>query len=230
MLHAGRQVRGLAHGGVVHPEIATDGSHYDIPGVDPNADLYLHALRPAKLIRVAPHGILHAERGVARPDSVILMGDRCAKERHDTVAHHLVDRTLIVMDRLHHPLEHGVEQLAGLLGVTVGKQLHRTLQVGEEDCDLLALALEGTSGREDLLREVLGRIRFRGGVARWHDWLGERVGALRAELSGGGELRAAVRARTSQRPAALFAEFCLRPALVLAPGTQYTRSSLTRHG
>ena len=114
-------MRGLAHGGVVHPEIATDGSHYDIPGVDPNADLYLHALRPAKLIRVAPHGVLHAKRGVARTDGVILVSERRVEERHDAVAHHLVDRTLEMMDRLHHQLDNRVEKLAGILGISVGE-------------------------------------------------------------------------------------------------------------
>ena len=50
LLHAGRQVRGLADGGVVHAQIATNGAHDDVPGVDPDADLHLHALRAAKLI------------------------------------------------------------------------------------------------------------------------------------------------------------------------------------
>jgi hypothetical protein len=43
-----------------------------------------------------------------------------------------------------------------LLGVAIGEQLHRALQVSEEDRDLLALALESAPGREDLLREVPG--------------------------------------------------------------------------
>jgi hypothetical protein len=44
LLHAGRQVRGLAHGGVVHAEIAPDRAHDDVSGVDADADLHLHAL------------------------------------------------------------------------------------------------------------------------------------------------------------------------------------------
>jgi hypothetical protein len=45
------------------------------------------------------------------------------------------------VDCLHHPLEDGIEDLACLLGITVGEQLRRALEVGEEDGDVLALAL-----------------------------------------------------------------------------------------
>jgi hypothetical protein len=54
--------------------------------------------------------------------------------------------------------EDQIEYLAGLLGVAVGEQLHRALEVSEEDRDLLALALQRGLGREDLLGEVLGRV------------------------------------------------------------------------
>ena len=57
-----------------------------------------------------------------------------------TVAHHLVDRALVVMDGLHHAFKDGVENLSGLLRVAVGEQFHRPLEVGEQHRDLLALA------------------------------------------------------------------------------------------
>jgi hypothetical protein len=41
--------------------------------------------------------------------------------------------------RLHHPFEDGVEERARLLGVAVGEQLHRALEIGEEHGHLLAL-------------------------------------------------------------------------------------------
>ena len=50
-------------------------------------------------------------------------------------------------------LKHGVEDLPRLLGIAVGEQLHRALQVGEEDGHLLPLALERALGRENLLGE-----------------------------------------------------------------------------
>jgi hypothetical protein len=86
------------------------------------------------------------------------MGQRRAEERHDPVAHDLVDGALVAMDRLHHVLKDGVQDLACLFGVAVGEQLHGALQVGEEDRDLPALAFQGLGG-EDPLGEVLGGVR-----------------------------------------------------------------------
>ena len=86
---------------------------------------------------------------------MVLVGERRAEQRHDPVAHHLVDGALVAVDGLHHALEHGIEELARLLGIAVGEQLHRALEVGEEHGDLLALAFERGLRGEDLLGEVL---------------------------------------------------------------------------
>ena len=40
-------------------------------------------------VRVATHGMLHAERGMTGTDGVILMGDRRTKERLESIAHWL---------------------------------------------------------------------------------------------------------------------------------------------
>ena len=88
-------------------------------------------------------GGLHVQRGVTRPHGVILVRERSPEERHDPVAHHLVYGALVAVDGLHHPLEDGIQELPGLLGVPVGEQLHRALEVGEQHGHLLALALEG---------------------------------------------------------------------------------------
>ena len=109
-------------------------------------------------VGVSLHRLLHPQRGVAGAHRVVLVRQRRAEQRHDPVAHHLVDGALVAVDGLHHVLEHGVEELAGLLGIAVGEQLHRALEVGEEDGHLLALALERGLGGQDLLGEVLGRI------------------------------------------------------------------------
>jgi hypothetical protein len=44
-----------------------------------------------------------------------------------------------------------VEELPDFLRVAVSEQLHRTLQVGEQHGELLALALQGAAGDEDPL-------------------------------------------------------------------------------
>jgi hypothetical protein len=86
-----------------------------------------NAERAVDLRRVLLHRILHPERGVAGADRVILVGERCAEERHDPVTHDLVYRALVAVDGLHHPLEHGIEDPPGILGIAVAEQLHRTL-------------------------------------------------------------------------------------------------------
>jgi hypothetical protein len=92
---------------------------------------------------------------------VVFVRQRRAEERHDPVAHDLVDGALVAMDRFHHVFEDGVEELPRLLRVAVSQQLHRALHVGEENRDLLALALERGLRREDPLGEMLGRVGVR---------------------------------------------------------------------
>jgi hypothetical protein len=55
---------------------------------------------------------------------------------------------------VHHALEDQIEELTGLLGIAVSKQLHRAFEVGEEDRLLLALAFEGGFGGEDFLGQI----------------------------------------------------------------------------
>jgi hypothetical protein len=67
----------------------------------------------------------------------------------------------VEVDRFHHQLEYGVEDLARLLGIAVGEQLHRALEVSEEHRDLFALTFEGGFRDEDLLREMFGCVGLR---------------------------------------------------------------------
>jgi hypothetical protein len=115
------------------------------------------------LLGVPLDGLLHPQGGVAGADGMVLVGERRPEESHDPVAHDLVYRAFVAVDGLHHALEDGVQELAGLLWVAVGEQFHRALQVGEEDRDLLALAFEGCLRGEDPLGEVFGRVGVRGG-------------------------------------------------------------------
>ena len=76
------------------------------------------------------------------------------------------------MHGLHHESQDRVQQAARILRIAVGEELHRALQVGEQHGHLLALALQGGPGREDLLGEVRRRVALRGGRV---DELGEPV-------------------------------------------------------
>ena len=89
---------------------------------------------------------------------MVLMSQRRAEEGHDPIAHDLIHRPLVAVDGLHHVLEDGIKQLARLLGVPVGEQLHRALEIGEEHGDLLPLAFKRALGDKDLLDEMLGGV------------------------------------------------------------------------
>src|SRR5262249_30595403 len=119
------------------------------------------------------------------------------------------------MDGLHHQCQHRIEELACFLGISVGEQLHRPLEVGEENGHLLALAFESRLGGENLLGQVLRGIGLRGGEARLVSRRKQRVRTLWTELCRGRSRAPAVRACASQRSGAFLAE--LRPGPVFVP-------------
>ena len=158
LLHAGGQVGGLADGRVVHAEVRADGADHDLSGVQPHSYPDRDTESAKRLFGVPLHQLLHAQGGVAGPHGVILVGDGRPEQCHDPVAHHLVHRPLVAMDGLHHALEDRVEKLARLLGIAVGQQLHRALEVCKQDGHLLALTFQRASRGEDLLGQVLRRV------------------------------------------------------------------------
>jgi hypothetical protein len=103
---------------------------------------------------------------------MIFVGNRRSEQRHNPITHDLIHRPLVAVHRRHHALQHRVEELARLLGVAVGQQLHGTFQVGEQHRDLLALAFEGGLGGEDFLGEMRGRVDERPVRAGSHWWGG----------------------------------------------------------
>jgi len=153
---------------------------------------------------------------------MVLMGDGGPKQGHDTVAHHLVHRPLVAVHRLHHALEHRVEQLACLLGVPIRQQLHRPFQVREEDRHLLALPFQSYLRLEDLLRQMPRGVTERRlgtwgrglGLRGWH-LSAEGCGTLAAERKPGRVLKATLRALGTERGAALAAK--LHASRILKP-------------
>ena len=122
---------------------------------------------------VTLYQLLHAQGGIAGPHGMVLVSDGGPEQRHDPVAHHLVHGPLVEVDGLHHALEDRVEELTRLLGIAVGQELHRALEVCKQDGHLLALTFQRASRGEDLLGQVLRRVdmwgmelRPRGGRGR----------------------------------------------------------------
>src|SRR6266851_6628925 len=73
---------------------------------------------------------------------MVLVRDRCAEQREDAIAGQLHDITVVAMGGVHHQLERGIDHGARLLGIEILHHLGRTLDVREQGCDGLALALE----------------------------------------------------------------------------------------
>jgi hypothetical protein len=143
---------------------------------------------------------------------------RAARQRGpDPVAQNPVHGALVAVHGLDHPVEHRVEEeLLGGLGVAVGKQLHRTLDIGEQHGDLLAFTLEGRPRDQDLFGKVLRCVtpgRGKSGNIRNRR---QAMAAFGAELGCGRHLAATVNAGSRERSRTLLAELRLKRVLVLA--------------
>ncbi len=82
----------------------------------------------------------HRQRCVTGAPCVILMGDGGAEDGHDPVAGELVDRALEAVHGVGEGREEALHDRVPLLGILLLGKIHRPLDVGEEDGDLLALA------------------------------------------------------------------------------------------
>ena len=125
------------------------------------------------LLRIRAHGRLHRQRGVAGTQRVVFVGNGGAKERHNAIAEHLIDRALEAVDRVHHHVDGRIEELLGGFGIKATDEFGGVLEIGKEHRDLLALAFQRATGGEDLLRQI-GRGVGEGGLSR--DLHGSRGG------------------------------------------------------
>ena len=125
---------------------------------DPGADL--DAVGAAQLGRLDAHGALDRQRRVAGAHGVVLMRDRRAEQRHDAIAQDPVDRALVAVHAVHHHAERRIQDPPGVLRIGVLDQRERTLDVGEQHGDLLALALERRARAQDALGQMPGHAGF----------------------------------------------------------------------
>src|SRR5213593_2464412 len=159
LLHARREVRRVADRGVVHPEVVADPAHDDGPRVDADPHLQTEAALGLELLRVIAERLLDSERRVDGAPRSVLVGDGRAEERHDAVARVLVDRALEPVDLRSDQLEAALDDAVHVLRIELLGERREPRHVGEEDRDLAALALERRARLEDLVGEVLGRVR-----------------------------------------------------------------------
>src|SRR5262245_26159546 len=82
----------------------------------------------------------------ALEDGMVLQ--RGPEDGHDAVAQLLVHGPLVPMQGLHHELENQIQDIASVFGIAVGEELHRALEVGGQDRDLLSVTLDRATASE----------------------------------------------------------------------------------
>jgi hypothetical protein len=152
-LHALGEADAVSLGRKLHAQVVADSPDYDLARVEADADGEQHAVLGANLACVRAGGVTKMEGRVAGPLRVILMGDGRAEERHAAVSGKLIDVALEALDGVAENAEEALHDLRPRLGVELFRELHRALHIGEEDGDLLALALDRGFRLADLLGE-----------------------------------------------------------------------------
>src|SRR5207245_6649316 len=89
LLHARREVRRLANGGVIHVQVTADRADHDLARVQADPDLDGDSRRALDYFRIALARVLHPPRRLAGAHGGVLTSDRRAEQRHDPVTHHL---------------------------------------------------------------------------------------------------------------------------------------------
>jgi hypothetical protein len=85
---------------------------------------------------------------------MVLIGERRPKQGHNAITQDLVHGPFEAVHSRHHVLKEQVKELARLLEVAVGQQLHGALEIGEQHRHLLTLGFQGASGVQDLLGQI----------------------------------------------------------------------------
>jgi hypothetical protein len=196
-------------------QIVADAGNDDLARIDADPDHHRHAVAALDLVGIARDVFLHPQRRITGAHGMILVRQRRAEQRHETVAHDGVDGALVAVHGLDHALEHRVEKLLHVLRITVGDHLHRAFDVGEQHCDQLALAFECGARDENLIGDVLGRVILGRSEAQILFDRPQRMSALQAESGRRGDLAAAIAAASGQRSCTLLAEPRLSGVLVL---------------
>src|SRR6516225_5748722 len=90
---------------------------------------------------------------------MILMGERCTKERHKPITEELIDGAFVPMHLTESEFEEPVQQGMHVLGTKTLSDRGRVRQITKQHRHLFPFAFEGTSGGENFLSEMFGRVR-----------------------------------------------------------------------
>src|SRR5712692_2719795 len=237
----------MPYGHVIRMQIILmDRAHHDFPSVNPHPQIHGHPALAPSLLGISSHLLLHAQSGIESAMGMIFMGNWGAKEGEDAIPQRLGDVALVAMHGLHHELQGGINNAAGVFRVEVFDESSGAFEVGKKRGDGLAFAIRCTacfhccSFSQDALgemsRRVVNRSRVRSpksGVRSRFPFplfafslfrllpCGERAAALAAELKSRRVLEATLWAAVAE----------LRPTLAaeLHPGGIVKAAARTLH-
>ncbi|SOY46063.1 hypothetical protein CBM2589_B130014 [Cupriavidus taiwanensis] len=205
---------GVAHRIVVRAQVIfPNRAHHHFAGMNayPDAQRQARCLWHPSIMTV--YRILHPERGVERPQGVVLMRDGRTEQRQDAIAKRFCDVSLIVVNRLHHHGHDGVDQSARILGIQVLDQGRRASDIREQSGNGLAFARRLPPGfhrrlfGQDALGQMCRRIehRCRPKVLTGGN-VGQQHAAIAAESRRSARLMATLRADSRKALPARLAE------------------------
>ncbi len=152
---------------------------------NPHGEVYaVVSLEPFSL---RAEGLLNSQRPIAGTLRMILMSDGRTEQRHNAIAHELIDGAFVSVNFIHEDTKTPVHDLMDLLRIEIFKDGRRVSYVGENDGDEFALTFNGYAVRENLVREVFRPVGAGllvvdgGGLFR----LAEIVAAFQAEIAVG---------------------------------------------
>src|SRR6516162_8829407 len=124
------------------PLAGLNRAHDDLADVGADPDLEIHSLFRAQPFSEAAYIILHPERRIEGALRMIFMRNRRTEQREDTVPGGLHNVAAVMMDGVDHQPERRIDNRTSFFRVEVLHQLHRALDVSEQCCNGLALAVE----------------------------------------------------------------------------------------
>ena len=151
---ARRDIRRIADRAVLHVQIAADGADDDGARVESDAGIQVRAqpIRPA--IGQRRHLGLDIECRMRGSLGVVVMRDRCAEDRHESVARQLVNNAFVAMHATNRVFEVIGQQFAVTFGTEFFGNMRASREIAEHDGDLTTLALNGSARRKDFLRQA----------------------------------------------------------------------------
>src|SRR5262249_25825204 len=122
------------------------------PAVEPHTELTCRAigLPHVRFLQSA----LEGESRQHATSGMILMSDRCTKERHKPITEELINGAFVPMDLIEGEFEEPIQQGMHMLGTKAFGNRGRVRQVTEEDGDLFPFPFEGTAGGQNFFGKV----------------------------------------------------------------------------